>query len=83
VIAIIPTADRSKATVKVRVAFKRRDERILPEMGARVSFLQDAALPLRQHRRAALSLSRLTRSRRTAPAARCLCCRMAKLKSAP
>jgi len=41
------------------------------------------ALPLRQHRRAALSLSRLTRSRRTAPAARCLCCRMAKLKSAP
>jgi RND family efflux transporter MFP subunit len=42
VIAIIPTADRSKATVKVRVAFKRRDERVLPEMGARVSFLQDA-----------------------------------------
>jgi RND family efflux transporter MFP subunit len=42
VIAIIPTADRSKATVKVRVAFKRGDERILPEMGARVSFL-DAA----------------------------------------
>jgi len=42
VIAIIPTADRSKATVKVRVAFKRRDERILPEMGARVSFLQNA-----------------------------------------
>ena len=42
VIAIIPTADRSKATVKVRVGFKRRDERILPEMGARVSFLQDA-----------------------------------------
>jgi RND family efflux transporter MFP subunit len=42
VIAIIPTADRSKATVKVRVAFKQRDARILPEMGARVSFLQDA-----------------------------------------
>lgn len=42
VIAIIPTADRSKATVKVRVAFKQRDERILPEMGARVSFLEAA-----------------------------------------
>jgi RND family efflux transporter MFP subunit len=42
VIAIIPTADRAKATVKVRVAFKRGDERILPEMGARVSFLDDA-----------------------------------------
>ena len=41
-IAIIPTADRSKATVKVRVAFKRGYERILPEMGARVSFLDDA-----------------------------------------
>jgi RND family efflux transporter MFP subunit len=42
VIAIIPTADRSKATVKVRVGFGRHDERILPEMGARVSFLEAA-----------------------------------------
>jgi len=39
VIAIIPTADRAKATVKVRVGFKQKDPRILPEMGARVSFL--------------------------------------------
>ena len=39
VIAVVPTADRSKATVKVRVGFKSRDPRILPEMGARVSFL--------------------------------------------
>jgi len=39
VIAIIPTADRSKATVKVRVGFKQKDPRILPEMGARVAFL--------------------------------------------
>jgi RND family efflux transporter MFP subunit len=43
VIAIIPTADRSKATVKVRVGFKEKDPRILPEMGARVSFLNAAA----------------------------------------
>lgn len=42
VIAVIPTADRSKATVKVRVGFKTHDARILPEMGARVSFLADA-----------------------------------------
>lgn len=42
VIAVIPTADRSKATVKVRVAFRERDDRVLPEMGARVSFLGDA-----------------------------------------
>lgn len=41
VIAVIPTADRSKATVKVRVAFKEKDERVLPEMGARVSFLSN------------------------------------------
>jgi RND family efflux transporter MFP subunit len=41
VIAIIPTADQSKATVKVRVAFKQKDPRILPQMGARVSFFED------------------------------------------
>jgi RND family efflux transporter MFP subunit len=41
VIAVIPTADRAKATVKVRVAFKERDERVLPEMGARVSFMSE------------------------------------------
>jgi RND family efflux transporter MFP subunit len=39
VIAVIPTADRSKATVKVRIGFKEKDSRIVPEMGARVSFL--------------------------------------------
>jgi RND family efflux transporter MFP subunit len=42
VIAVIPTADRSKATVKVRVGFKARDARILPEMGARVAFEAEA-----------------------------------------
>jgi RND family efflux transporter MFP subunit len=39
VIAIIPTADRSKATVKVRIAIDQKDPRILPDMGVRVSFL--------------------------------------------
>ncbi len=39
VVAIIPTADRSKATVKVRIGFKARDPRILPQMGLRVAFL--------------------------------------------
>ncbi len=42
VIAIIPTADRGKATVKVRVALKQKDARIVPEMGVRVSFLEAA-----------------------------------------
>jgi RND family efflux transporter MFP subunit len=40
VIAIIPTADRAKATVKVRIALKSRDARIVPDMGVRVSFLE-------------------------------------------
>jgi RND family efflux transporter MFP subunit len=39
VIAIIPTADRSKATVKVRIALKSKDPRIVPDMGIRVAFL--------------------------------------------
>ena len=39
VIAIIPTADRSKATVKVRIAIKLTDPRIVPDMGVRVAFL--------------------------------------------
>lgn len=39
VIAIIPTADRSKATVKVRIALKQKDPRIVPDMGVRVAFL--------------------------------------------
>jgi RND family efflux transporter MFP subunit len=42
VIAIIPTADRAKATVKVRIALGQKDARIVPEMGVRVSFLEDA-----------------------------------------
>jgi len=39
VLAIIPTADRQKATVKVRVRFEQLDPRILPDMGAKVAFL--------------------------------------------
>jgi RND family efflux transporter MFP subunit len=42
VIAIIPTADRSKATVKVRIGMDTKDSRIVPDMGARVAFLEEA-----------------------------------------
>ncbi len=42
VIAIIPTADRGKATVKVRVALEKKDDRIVPDMGVSVSFLEKA-----------------------------------------
>jgi RND family efflux transporter MFP subunit len=41
VIAIIPTADRSKATVKVRIGLDLKDGRIVPDMGVRVSFLEE------------------------------------------
>ncbi|MFT4543249.1 MAG: RND family efflux transporter MFP subunit, partial [Planctomycetota bacterium] len=36
-----PTADRQKATVEVRVAFEKRDDRLRPEMGVRIVFLRD------------------------------------------
>jgi RND family efflux transporter MFP subunit len=45
VIAIIPTADRSKATVKVRIGLDLKDNRIVPDMGARVSFLEEHPPP--------------------------------------
>jgi len=41
VITIIPTADRNKATVRVRIAFLETDARILPDMGVKVSFLEE------------------------------------------
>jgi RND family efflux transporter MFP subunit len=39
---VIPTADRQKATVKVRISFAALDPRILPDMGVKVAFLTDA-----------------------------------------
>ena len=41
VIAIIPTADRQRATVEVRVGFDELDARILPDMGVKVAFQQE------------------------------------------
>ena len=43
VVAIIPSADKSKATVKVRIALDQKDPRIIPQMGVRVSFLEKDA----------------------------------------
>ncbi len=40
---IVPTADRAKATVLTKVSFKQRDERVLPEMSAKVQFLAEEA----------------------------------------
>ena len=44
VINIVPTADRQRATVKVRIAFDQLDTRILPDMGVKVRFLDDDAV---------------------------------------
>jgi RND family efflux transporter MFP subunit len=51
VIAVVPTADRQKATVLVRIGFKKLDPRILPDMGVGVTFLREAdasAAPMAQ-----------------------------------
>lgn len=40
---IVPTADRSKATVMVKVGFKNYDQRVLPEMSAKVIFLNESS----------------------------------------
>ena len=42
VITMVPTADRQKATVLVRIGFRQLDPRILPDMGVKVTFLRDA-----------------------------------------
>jgi RND family efflux transporter MFP subunit len=42
VIAIIPTADRQRATVEVRVGFDELDSRILPDMGVKVAFQEES-----------------------------------------
>lgn len=39
VVAIVPTADRQKATVRVRIGLLERDDRVLRDMGAKVAFL--------------------------------------------
>jgi RND family efflux transporter MFP subunit len=43
VITTVPSADRQKATVRVRIAFEKLDARLLPDMGVKVSFLAEPA----------------------------------------
>src|SRR2546422_6496820 len=42
---VIPTADRQKATVKVRISFDKLDPKILPDMGVKVAFLEEEPPP--------------------------------------
>jgi RND family efflux transporter MFP subunit len=51
---IVPTADRSKASVMIKVRFSERDKRVLPEMSAKVAFLQRPATAADQHPKTAI-----------------------------
>jgi multidrug efflux pump subunit AcrA (membrane-fusion protein) len=46
VIKIVPTADRTKATVRVRIGFDKLEPRILPDMSIKVRFLDDQPAPV-------------------------------------
>ena len=59
---IVPTVDRSKATVLVKIRFLKRDKRILPEMSAKVGFLSRPVQPSEQKPRTMVSSSALTGS---------------------
>jgi len=57
VVTIVPTVDRSKATVLVKVRFLKRDPRILPEMSAKVGFLSRPLRPSEEKPRTMVSSS--------------------------
>jgi len=44
VIAIVPTANREKATVRVRIGLRQKDPRILPDMAVKVTFLENGSV---------------------------------------
>ena len=56
VASIIPIADRSKGTVLVKIAFRSYDERVLPEMSAKVVFLKENGTEVAEVRRLALTV---------------------------
>ena len=59
---IVPTADRSKATVLVKVRFVDTDSRILPEMSAKVAFLEHEAGKTDQQPRIAVNPAAVVKS---------------------
>jgi len=54
---IVPTADRTKATIMVKVSFLEKDSRVLPEMSAKVAFLSREVKPDEEKPRTALNPS--------------------------
>src|SRR4030095_7001015 len=61
VITIVPTADRQKATVMVRIAIDAKDPRILPDMGVKVSFVEPQRAGAPVHRAVTVPKSALRR----------------------
>ncbi|HEY5975670.1 MAG TPA: efflux RND transporter periplasmic adaptor subunit [Geobacteraceae bacterium] len=59
--AIVPTADRSKASVMVKVRFEEKDARVLPEMSAKVAFLERQATAAEQRPRTAVNPAAVAR----------------------
>jgi len=62
VITIIPSADRDKATVQVRIGFDRLEPRILPDMGVKVAFLSDEKSAGEENGEAARRVVRIPRA---------------------
>lgn len=58
---IVPTADRTKATIMVKVRFEEKDDRVLPEMSAKVAFLSRGVLPHEEKPRIALTPDAIVR----------------------
>lgn len=61
---IIPTADRSKGTVMVKVGFKNYDSKVLPEMSAKILFLNDEKSESADNQKAVLVLPETAITRR-------------------
>jgi RND family efflux transporter MFP subunit len=61
VYAVVPTVDRTKATVLVKVRFLDKDPRLLPDMSAKVSFLSRSLTPEERNPRVAVNESALIR----------------------
>ena len=61
VITTVPTADRQKATVQVRIGFDQLDPRILPDMGVKVTFLAEQTAEAARRRRGRASSCRRRR----------------------
>ncbi|HHT9111229.1 MAG TPA: efflux RND transporter periplasmic adaptor subunit [Candidatus Brocadiaceae bacterium] len=57
---IVPTADRSKASVMIKVKFLDKDKRVLPEMSARVAFLERPVSPDEQKPKTVLNANAVT-----------------------